>query len=86
MRYSQKSFILGIFLAPIVLSPLQAQTARNTPAASANAAPPDRTATSAGQAPEDVLARLSGLIHTGKYAEAQQLTAGLLLAYPTTSG
>lgn len=82
MRYSQKSFILGIFLAPIVLSPLQAQTARNTPAASANAAPPDRTATSAGQAPEDVLARLSGLIHTGKYVEAQQLTAGLLLAYP----
>ena len=35
-----------------------------------------------GQAPDDVVKKLSDLVHDGKYAEAQQLTAGLLLAYP----
>ncbi|MBZ5659736.1 MAG: hypothetical protein LAO08_04955 [Acidobacteriia bacterium] len=37
----------------------------------------------AGQAPDDVMKRLSDLVHAGKYAEAQQLTTGLLVAYPT---
>jgi len=34
------------------------------------------------QAPDDVLKKLSDLIHAGKYPEAQQLAAGLLIAYP----
>jgi TPR repeat protein len=34
------------------------------------------------QAPDDVIKKLSDLTHAGKYPEAQQLTAGLLLAYP----
>ena len=47
------------------------------PSVTANPAP------SVNQTPDDVLAKLSGLIHAAKYAEAQQLTAGLLLAYPS---
>lgn len=68
---------LGFLVGVIALRP--AQTAAATPT--------DENATRTGtapaeQAPDDVLAKLSGLIHAGKYAEAQQLTAGLLLAYP----
>jgi hypothetical protein len=48
--------------------------ADNKPTA-ANAAP-------AAQAPDDVMKKLSDLVHAGKYAEAQGLTTGLLLAYP----
>jgi len=74
-----KPFILGFFLALIILAPLHAQetTARSadTNPAAANTAP-------TSQAPDDVLKKLSDLIHAGKYAEAQQLTVGLLLAYP----
>jgi hypothetical protein len=49
--------------------------------------PPDPNAAAAktaptGQAPVEVMKKLSDLVHAGKYAEAQQLTAGLLLAYP----
>jgi hypothetical protein len=35
-----------------------------------------------GQAPDDATRKLTELVHAGKYAEAQQLTAGLLIAYP----
>jgi hypothetical protein len=38
--------------------------------------------TSPNQAPGDVMEKLSGLVHVQKYAEAQQLATGLLLAYP----
>jgi len=34
------------------------------------------------QAPDDLLKKLSGLIHAGKYEGAQQLATGLLVAYP----
>jgi hypothetical protein len=34
------------------------------------------------QASDDVIKKLSSLVHDGKYAEAQQLASGLLLAYP----
>ncbi len=72
-------FILGLFFAPIVLPPLHAQTTASIPAdTNATAAKPTPT----GQAPDDVMKKLSDLVHAGKYAEAQQLTAGLLLAYP----
>lgn len=36
----------------------------------------------AGQAPDAATAKISELVHAGRYAEAQQLTAGLLIAYP----
>jgi len=35
-----------------------------------------------GQALDDVMKKLSDLVHAGKYTEAQGLTTGLLLAYP----
>src|ERR1700675_1542583 len=34
------------------------------------------------QAPDDVMKKLSDLVQAGKYAEAQHLTSGLLVAYP----
>ena len=69
--------IFGFVLALMVRPPLQAQTAPHAPATvpAANSAP-------AGQAPAEVLKKLSDLIHAGKYADAQQLATGLLLAYP----
>ncbi len=35
-----------------------------------------------GQAPDAATAKISELVHAGRYAEAQQLTGGLLIAYP----
>lgn len=37
---------------------------------------------SASLAPDDVTRKITDLVDAGKYAEAQQLTAGLLVAYP----
>jgi len=72
------SFILGFVLVLTVRPSVQAQTPPQAPAdaSAANPAP-------AGQAPAEVLKKLSDLIHAGKYTDAQQLAAGLLLAYPT---
>lgn len=39
----------------------------------------------AGQAPEEVMKKLSALVHEHKYTEAKQLTEGLLVAYPGDS-
>src|SRR5271154_6087087 len=76
MSRLSKPFILGLFLVLTLLSTLNAQTAHvETGAAAAIPSP-------AGQAPDDVMKKLSELVHAGKYAEAQQLTSGLLLAYP----
>ncbi len=69
--------VLGIFLILVFLSPLLAQTAVEPKAATVTATPAP-----AAQAPDDVLKKLSDLIHAGKYVEAQKLTAALLLAYP----
>jgi hypothetical protein len=44
--------------------------------------PPVQTSPGTGQAPEEVMKRLAELVHSGKFAEAQQLTTGLLMAYP----
>ncbi len=88
MRKLWTPFILGLFLALTCLPPLHAQKAAN--------APPDTSATAenppanimpanttpAGQAPDDVTNKIADLVHAGKYAEARQLTSGLLLAYP----
>jgi hypothetical protein len=79
MKNLIKSLILGFILALIYLPPLHAQTEGGTSAdTSSSAAGP----TTPGQAPDQVMKKLSDLVHAGKYAEAQQLTAGLLLAYP----
>jgi hypothetical protein len=43
---------------------------------------PQLHAQTGGKAPDEVMKKLSDLVHAGKYAEAQQLTTGLLLAYP----
>jgi hypothetical protein len=80
MRKMSKYFILGLVLTVICVAPLYPQTPGSTPADSkataANPAP-------AGQAPDEVMKKLSDLVHAGKYEEAQQLTSGLLVAYPT---
>lgn len=46
------------------------------------AAAPAQTGGDAGQAPDAATKKISELVHAGKYADAQQLTTGLLLAYP----
>jgi hypothetical protein len=74
-----KVFTFGFVLALIALPRLHAQTVASAPAdtkpTAANLAP-------AGQAPDDVMKKLSELVRAGKYMEAQQLTAALLLAFP----
>jgi hypothetical protein len=79
MRIISKSLIPEFFLGLIFLPSLHAQSAPSAPAAtSASAA----KAIPADQVPDDVMKKLSVLVHAGKYPEAQQLTAGLLMAYP----
>jgi hypothetical protein len=73
MEKLSRSFILGFVLALIVLPSFDAQTASSVPAANP---------TPTGKAPDEVMKKLSDLVHAGRYDEAQQLTAGLLLAYP----
>ena len=55
--------------------PLYSQTAKAHTAKAAAAAP-------AGQAPGEMTAKIAELVHAGQYTEAQQLTTGLLAAYP----
>src|ERR1700683_3217787 len=62
-----------LLFAPICVSPLHAQTASDV--ANSTAAP-------AGQAPDDMARKITDLVHSGKYADAQKLVAGLLIAYP----
>jgi hypothetical protein len=64
--------LICAFLATTVL-PSRGQV--TTPPAADSNAP-------TGQVPDEAMKKLSDLVHAGKYAEAQQLTAGLLLAYP----
>ena len=78
MRKLPKSIVCGFLLALFGSCPLPAQTPGNVPAAGGAA---EKT-TPDGQAPSDIMKKLSDLVHVGKYVEAQQLTSGLLLAYP----
>ena len=71
-----KLFILGLALTLMFL-PLHSQTANS---AAANATP--TTAAPVGQAPDEMTKKITELVHAGKYTEAQQLTTGLLVAYP----
>jgi hypothetical protein len=77
-RY-MKAFIFGLLVALMCFLPGQAQTAAN--AATDDSAIKAKT-TAQVQAPDDVTNKITDLVHGGKYAEAQQLTSGLLLAYP----
>jgi len=72
-----KSLIWGsiLVLATVCLLPAQLTNASATAANSVAVTP-------TGQAPDDVIKKLSELIHAGKYPEAQQMTVGLLAAYP----
>ena len=79
MKNLTKPLILGFILALMYLPPLHAQTEGST---SADTRPSPASPTTPGQAPDEVMKKLSDLVHAGRYAEAQQLTAGLLLAYP----
>ena len=69
-----KSFFLGFVLALIVHPSIDAQTTIGAPTA-ANTTP-------ASQAPDEVMKKLSDLVHADKYAEAQQTVAALLILYP----
>jgi hypothetical protein len=71
--------VLASFLVLIPLSHLRAQTSTTAPAnGSAAAAPSPPSA----QAPDEMTRKISELVLAGKYAEAQKLTEGLLIAYP----
>jgi len=67
------SLFRALFAALLCLAPIYAQTVDNAPASN-NA--------SAAQAPDEMTAKITTLVNAGKYAEAQQLTTGLLVAYP----
>jgi hypothetical protein len=68
------TFFPGLLAALIWVAPLQAQTGSD--AAVQSGAP------AAAQAPYDMTQKITALVDAGKYAEAQQLTTGLLVAYP----
>jgi hypothetical protein len=70
-----KLFICGLFLVLGGLASLRAQTAPGD----SNAAP---STPGAAQAPDDVTKKITNLVNAGQYTEAQQLTTGLLVAYP----
>jgi hypothetical protein len=72
------SVVLGLLLSMISFAPLNAQAG----GAQADANPTAANPAPAGQAPEEVMKRLSDLVHAGKYAEAQQTVAALLILYP----
>src|ERR1700692_1197297 len=78
MKNLSKSFALGVSIVLICLSPLRAQSGTPAPADAPTTASPAPPA----QAPDDVTSKITDLVNAGKYAEAQQLTTGLLLAYP----
>jgi len=70
----------------------RAQLQTDAPAPSNNETIPDTTVETPsesavnpapeGQAPDEMTRKITGLVHAGKYVEAQQLTNGLLIAYP----
>src|ERR1039458_10238325 len=79
MKKLSKSFVLGIVLTLFCLPPLHAQQRSSPPADTKTAA---ASPAPAAQAPDEVTNKITELVHDGKYVEAQQLTTGLLLAYP----
>jgi len=80
MKILSLALSLVFFLVFTNLAPLHAQGGITTPAATNG---PTATQASGTQAPDDMTKKISDLVHAGKYAEAQQLTTGLLVAYPS---
>ena len=78
MTKASKLLFLG-FVSTLFLPLLYAQNASNSPAGSN---PAVTKAAVTGQAPDEMTNKITELVHTGKYSEAQQLTTGLLVAYP----
>jgi len=74
MSKNPRLLILAGLLALTVRVPLLAQSTTPSPA--------DAKPAQAGQAPDEATRKISDLVHAGKYTEAQQLTTGLLIAYP----
>jgi hypothetical protein len=74
MSKNPRLLILAGLLALTVRVPLLAQSTTPSPA--------DAKPAQAGQAPDEATRKISDLVHAGKYTEAQQLTNGLLIAYP----
>lgn len=72
--------MLARLILPFLVLPISAQTATNVQANTSQAA---ASPSSANQAPDEMTKKLTELVHAGKYEEAQQLTAGLLIAYPS---
>jgi hypothetical protein len=71
---------LLILICAFVVAPVSSRGQVTTSPAGSKATATD--AAPAGQAPDDVMKKLSDLVHAGRYTEAQQLTAALLLAFP----
>ena len=78
MKITLRRFTLGCLIAGLVLAATRAQTPPKTAGESSAAALP----TAPSQAPDEATRKISQLVRAGKYAEAQQLTTGLLVAYP----
>jgi hypothetical protein len=78
MAQLSQATVLGFALL-LAVPPLHAQQAPSAPPPSGQAAAPD---VAPAQAPDEMTRKISELVHAGKYAEAQQLTSGLLIAYP----
>lgn len=75
MERLRRLFICGLFLVLGGLASLRAQTVPTN--SNAVPGPP-----SAAQASDEMTKRITDLVDAGKYAEAQELTTGLLVAYP----
>ena len=75
MEKTTKVLICGFLIVFVSLAPLHSQTASTD----SNAAP---GAQSPGLASNDVTKKITDLVNAGRYAEAQALTTGLLVAYP----
>lgn len=70
------TLVFGLLFTVATIPLLHAQTV-STGASSASA-----TSVAPNQAPDEATKKITDLVHAGKYAEAQKLTEGLLIAYP----
>ena len=73
------SHLLSGLIIALAVMPVSAQKTASVSGGS-NAA--ITTSAPTGEAPDDATKKIAELVHAGKYAEAQQLTSGLLIAYP----
>jgi hypothetical protein len=73
-----KPFSLVILLLLPCAAISRAQTAPSAPAQPSNQASNEPS----GQAPDEMIKKLSDLVHAGRYDEARQSVAGLLILYP----